>query len=337
MANDLKNDPAYWNAADLAGREDWRLALSTEATRELETATQTLADKRPPEITLDDLKLPHCQKLMGKIRGVLENGPGLVLLDGLPAFEWSSETIINAFWLLGLHLGHPHPQDADGKLIHDVRDTGADINKENVRIYQTNLEQEFHNDGGDVFMLLCRRKAKAGGRSRMASVPALFAEIQNRRPDLAEVLTQPFYFDARGQQLPGRPPVQKVPLITLHDGRPYALQKRAYIRFAQRFDDVPRLTNLQIEALDLLDALCADPEFQFSYEMESGQIAIGLNHVTLHARDSYEDFDNLDDRRHMVRLWLGLPNGPSLPDHYRDTREFGPLFDITQRKPLHNQ
>ena len=166
--------------------------------------------------------------------------------------------------------------------------------------------------------------------------PALFAEIQKRRPDLAEILTQPFYFDARGQQLPGRPSVQKVPLITLHDGRPYALQKRAYIRFAQRFDDVPRLTDIQFEALDLLDALCADPEFQFSYEMEPGQIVIGLNHMTLHARDSYEDFDNLDDRRHMVRQWLGLPNGPSLPDHYRDTREFGPLFDITQRKPLHN-
>jgi hypothetical protein len=336
MAINLINDPAYWKAADLASREDWRLTLSTEAIGELDSATQALADICLTEVTICDAKLKHCQKLMDEIREVLENGPGFVLLDGFPAFDWSSEKIIMAFWLLGLHLGPPHPQDADGKLIHDVRDTGADISKDNIRIYQTNLEQEFHNDGGDVFMLLCRRKAKSGGRSSMISVPALFAEMQKCRADLADVLTRPFYFDARGQQLPGRPPVQKVPIITLHNGRLYALQKRAYIRFAQRFSNVPRLTEIQVEALDLLDELCADPEFQFSYDMEPGQIAIGLNHVTLHARDSYKDFDKLDDRRHMVRLWLGLPNGPSLPEHYRDTREFGPLFDITQRKPLRN-
>ncbi|MBT4699701.1 MAG: TauD/TfdA family dioxygenase [Rhodospirillaceae bacterium] len=330
MPINLKNDPAYWKAADLAAREDWRLNLSAPAIAELETVVANLSGKSPPDITLDENALPSCKALMAEIRELLENGPGLALLSGLP--DWSSEVMIKAFWLLGLQLGAPHPQDAAGKLIHDVRDTGADITKDNVRIYQTNLEQEFHNDGGDVFMLMCRRQAKLGGRSRTASVPALFAEIQARRPDLAEILTQPFHFDARGQELPGRPPVQVIPLITLHDGRPYAIQKRPYIRFAQRFDDVPRLTETQTEALDLLDELCADPEFQYSYDMEPGQIAIGLNHVILHARDSYEDFEALDERRHMVRLWLGLPDGPPLPEHYRDTREFGALFEITERR-----
>ena len=328
MQLNLKNDPAYWKAADLADREDWRLDLSSSAIDELEAAVTNMGGKTPPDITLDSTALPHCKAQMAEIRELVEHGPGLALLSGLP--DWSPEIMINAFWLLGLHLGAPHPQDAAGKLIHDVRDTGADIAKDNVRIYQTNLEQEFHNDGGDVFMLLCRRQAKLGGRSRIASVPALFAEIQRRRPDLAEILTQPFHFDARGQELPGRPPVQKIPVVTLHDGRPYAIQKRAYIGFAQRFDDVPRLTDAQTEALDLLDELCADPEFQYSYHMEPGQIVIALNHVTLHARDSYEDFEALDDRRHMVRLWLGLPDGPPLPDYYRDTREFGALFDITE-------
>lgn len=332
MPLNLKNDPAHWKAADLAEREDWRLDLSPAAVAELKTTVDALAGETPPDITLDETALPHCKAQMAQIRELVEKGPGLALLSGLP--DWSPEQMINAFWLLGLHLGAPHPQDAAGTLIHDVRDTGANINKGNVRIYQTNLEQEFHNDGGDVFMLMCRRKAKLGGRSRITSVPALFAEIQSRRPDLAEILTQPFHFDARGQELPGRPPVQVVPVITLHDGRPYALQKRAYIRFAQRFDDVPPLTDAQTEALDLLDALCADPEFQYSYDMEPGQIVIGLNHVTLHARDTYEDFDDPDERRHMVRLWLGLPDGPPLPDYYRDTREFGALFDITNRKPL---
>lgn len=336
MDFNLKDDPAYWRAADLECRKDWQIDLSAEELFELEVATNNLTSRTPPNISLDDSEIPNCKILMRSIRKILEQGPGLVLLSGLPAFDWSSEKIINAFWLLGLHLGKPHPQDADGKLIHNVRDTGADITKGNVRIYQTNQEQEFHNDGGDVFMLLCRRKAKSGGRSRMASVPALFAEIQSRCPDLAKILMQPFYFDARGQQLPGRSKVQKVPLITLYNGRPFALQKRAYIRFAQRFDDVPLLTNIQIEALDLLDELCADPKFQYSYEMEPGQIAFGFNHVTFHARDSFEDFDNLEDRRHMVRLWIGLPNGPPLPEHYRDTREFGPLFEITQRRPLNN-
>ena len=192
MSIKLKNDPAYWKAADLADRDDWRLELSTSAIAELEAAVGNLGDKSPPDITLEGTPLLHCKAQMAEIRELVEHGPGLALLSGLP--DWSSEMMINAFWMLGLNLGAPHPQDAAGKLIHDIRDTGADITQDNVRIYQTNLEQEFHNDGGDVFMLMCRRQAKLGGRSRIASVPALFAEIQDRRPDLAEILTCRSYY-----------------------------------------------------------------------------------------------------------------------------------------------
>ena len=81
-------------------------------------------------------------------------------------------------------------------------------------------------------MLPCCRQAKSGGQSRLASAAHLFNCVLAADPQLARVLQQPFYFDARAKQLPGQQRSQCLPVMIGHGGRLNILHKRAHIDFA---------------------------------------------------------------------------------------------------------
>ena len=315
-----------WTGGEMAGRPGWAEELTPAELAELDAALRH-AQARGAQLftmTRDDFPLDRLRDRLLRLREELEDGRGFQLLRGVPVERYSLDEARMLFWGLAVHLGEPEPQDAQGALMHDIRDTGQRVETtDNVRGFQTNNELHFHNDGGDAFMLLCLRTAKSGGTSKLVSVAALFNEVLARRPDLAEVLQQPFHFDARAQQLSGKPKVQVVPLLQYHAGRLSALQKRAYIDLAQRFPEVPRLTREQVEALDMVDAICADPAFHLSFEMRPGDIQFGSNHAVLHSRTEYVDHDDPALKRHLLRTWLTLPNGRPLPPSYAATREFG--------------
>ena len=154
---------------------------------------------------------------------------------------------------------------------------------------------------------------------------AIFNEIEKTRPDLSKILQQNFYFDSRAQN-PNEDKFQKVPIFVKHDNLVSALHKRRYIETAQRFDEVPRLTPLQIEALNLVDKLCNNEKFCFSLKLNPGDLEIASNATTFHSRETYDDHSDLNKKRCMLRLWLSLFNERPLPDIYKNTREWGPTF-----------
>lgn len=326
------DDPAAWYGPELAGRDDWITRLTGAEADEVLAAVKSVQGRHWSDVTREDFLLPTLSAKLTDIAGAVDRGAGVAQLKGLPVDAIDEAGAQLMLWGLGQHVGVPQVQDAEGSLLHDVRDTGDKVETNpSLRVYQTNAEQRFHNDGGDMVMLLCRRTAKSGGASRMASAVTLFNEVLKRDPALAQVLQEPFHFDARGQQLPGRPVAQQVPIFTWHAGRMSVIQKRHYIESAQRFESVPPLTETQTRALDLLDDLCHDPAINIAFELEPGDIQIANNFTILHARDAFEDHTVPDRKRHMLRLWLGLPDGRPLPEIYRDTREFGPLFELPGR------
>jgi alpha-ketoglutarate-dependent taurine dioxygenase len=102
-----------------------------------------------------------------------------------------------------------------------------------------------------------------------------------------------------------------VPIYTAHAGLLNVLYKREYIDLAQRWEDVPELTSAQIEVLDLMDVVCN--ELALSFQMEPGDLVVANNYDILHARAAFQNQTADDDGRHMLRLWLSLPNGRPLP------------------------
>jgi len=320
--------PNVWKGEQMRMRDDWIVALGARDVAEIDAA---LAHAKASGIGLFDIKpehfpLPTLAPRLAAIRNEVADGRGFALLRGLPIERYSIEEARLLFWGLAGHVGTAEGQDRAGNRMHQVTDTGKRVDGDNsTRGYETNDELMFHNDGGDAFMLLCMRTAQAGGTSKLMSTGSLFNEILRRRPDLARVVQQPFHFDSRAQNAADIK-VQSVPILTWHAGRMNVLHKRRYIETAQRFPEVPRLTAPQIEVLDMIDAICNDPDWHLSFDMQPGDIQIGNNFSVLHSRTSYVDDPAPERRRLLLRIWMTLPNGRPLPEVYATTREFGQTF-----------
>ena len=328
LLDQMIDGPSVWRGAELRQRGDWLGHLGPADVAEIEAAVQSVRSRGVPlfEITAEDFPLPSLGQRMAAIARVLEGGRGFAILRGLPIACYDIDVARQIVWGLATHLGTPEPQDGKGSLMHSVTDTGKEVEvNESNRGYETDDELKFHNDGGDVFMLLCLRTGMSGGVSKLVSVGALFNEILHRRPDLAAVLQEPFHFDARSQNPLGIR-VQSVPVFNYHAGRLSALYKRRHITLAQRFPEVARLTELQVQALDLLDELCNDPDMHLAFSMEPGDIQIGNNYSILHSRTKYNDHAEPERKRHLLRVWLSLRDGRPLPEVFEKTREFGPTY-----------
>lgn len=322
--------PACWTGAELRQRDDWVYVLDDDERAELDAVLDSLGDQDPVLLRKAAFELPRFGPRLAAIRKQVLNGTGLALVRNLPVGEDEARASRLIFGL-GLHLGEAHPQDASGALLHHVRDTGANVaGRDDVRTYETREAQPWHNDGGDVFALLCRQVSSSGGASYVASAHTVFNRLLEQDPKLVETLQNDFHFDARGQQLTGQSPIQRVPVFTWHNEHLYVLHKRHYIEHAQRFPEVPRLTDEQWAAMDAFDAICDDPDVHLHFQLEPGDMEVGHNFTVLHRRGAFDDHVEGTSPRHMLRLWLGLKDGWPLPEAYRTTREFGHLFSIRQ-------
>ena len=322
------DDPAAWRGDRMAERADWIVPLDRTMVVELESAVATVAARGIDlfDIARDDFPLPSMGGHFQGLLEALEGGQGFALLRGLPVARWSDAENRIALWGLGTYLGLPVGQDLAGNLLHDVRDTGRKFGADNsIRYYQTSHAIRLHTDGGDIFALGCVRQGASGGRSLVVSAVEVFNEIARRRPDLAVVLQEDFWMDARGQR-PDGARCQVLPIYTRHDGHLSILLKPEYIYSAQRFDEVPRLSDAQREALELFHQVTREPGIALEFDMQPGDVLLASNHTIMHGRTEFEDPPESEYRRLMLRLWLTIPNGRPLPPHYADTREYAQTY-----------
>ena len=96
-------------------------------------------------------------------------------------------------------------------------------------------------------------------------------------------------------------------MFTDINGTPRIFYIGWYIRDAQRHPDVPRLTDAQREAMDMIETIANDPAFYVEMDFQPGDIQLLNNAKILHSREAYEDHDDRDERRHLLRLWLARP------------------------------
>lgn len=308
VTSDVSLHPSAWRGADLARRRDWIHELTDAEVGELQDAVTAvrraglpLTDLRP-----EDVPLPSLAAVIDGWADHLDAGRGFVLVRGLPVDAVGEESTSIAYMVLGVHLGVPLSQNTAGDLLGHVRDDGSDPDDPTVRRYRTRLAQPFHVDGSDVVGLLCLQPAKSGGLSQIVSSVTVYDEVARRRPDLEPLLHQPWYFDRYGEERPGERPWFAAPIVSGLPERFRFLYLRWYIDKAQTHADVPRLTTAQGELLDLIDGLAHDPELHLDMDFVPGDIQLLANRTILHSRTAYDDDDDPDRRRHLLRLWLTL-------------------------------
>lgn len=313
--------PHAWRAADLADDGRWVVALDDDDVAQLERALAVARATGKGMLALDPADFPLGDALRARLRDAVDRtqtGLGLAVMRGLPVGRWRVEDARLAYWGLGLHVGVARTQGRASHAMSDVRDEGLDYRGRDGRGYNTSAELDFHADFCDLVGLLCLADAREGGDTVLVSSIAVHDHIAATRPDLLEVLYRPFGYSLQGAGAPGGPEWFPCPIFGVRDGR-FACRcnRKNVIAAQQRFADVPRLTPEQIEALDLLDATIARPELRFTMRMRPGDLQWLNNHVILHSRTAFVDHDDPARRRHLLRLWLALPEGHALPEGWR--------------------
>jgi hypothetical protein len=313
----LQEKPSAWFGPEIAKQQEkWILELTPAWITELEAAAKKyLANGQGiGKMTQSDFNLPNFGKKLLQIQNELIHGIGFSIIRGLQINTYTEEEIMTIFFGIGAHLGMARSQNAAGHLIGHVRNLGMDISDPKVRIYQTNERQTFHTDSCDVVGLLCYQPAKEGGLSLLVSADTVFNEMHNKRPDLLQLLLEPIATDRRGEVPEGMQPYLLIPVFSYFKGYITPFYQRQYIESAQRFEQAPRLTEQHIEALDVFDTLCNSPELHLSMLLEKGDMQFVYNHAMLHDRTGFVDFDEIEKRRHLLRLWLTIPGDRVLPE-----------------------
>ncbi len=319
MAPGPVGGPAAWRGRDLAGSQDWIYRLDAADAAELEAAMaateaagiDTLAIRRA------DFPLPRLGPRLDALRRDLLHGRGFAYLRGLPVERYDHQQLARLYFGIGVHVGDPVPQNRNGHMVAHVIDIGLPPEDPKQRLTQTAVALPFHSDSADVAALMCRNTAKSGGLSSIVSSVSVHDAILARRPDLLEVLYQPFHVDRRGEIPDGMKPWFELPVFNWHAGLLSTFGPlRPYIDSAQRYAGVPALSARQLEALDLLDAVTRDPSLRLDLPFERGDIQFLHNHVILHSRTQYQDWPEWERRRHLVRLWLSMPDGRPLPPQF---------------------
>ena len=311
-----------WTGADLArDNQSWSLRFSDAALAEIDACLARVKASGTPldAIGRAEFPLASLRAEIDRVLDELENGRGFVRIQGLPVDRYPDEDLGIIFKGVASHLGKLVSQNAKGHLLGYVRDEGLRMDRDpNVRKYLTNERQRFHTDiGADVVGLLCVRQSMCGGESMVASSMGIYNAFLAKYPWYVGVLYERFWYDWRGEEPPGSPPIYCRPIYAYHEGRLSCRVSLSLMEAAQKRDDVPKLTAVQREALQLLESLAE--QHAFHYRFEPGEIQFVSNYMVLHDRMGFEDYPDPAKRRLLLRVWLTTPNARKLPAEWADT------------------
>lgn len=199
-----------------------------------------------------------------------------------------------------------------------------------------------------------------GGESDIVSTHDVFNVMQRDNAEVVETLATPnWYFDRKGEVSAGEDPWYVSSIIYMEnepDGTPRVYSKigrlrllhvsRDYAHYTvdpnnvtslKRFSTgpdarIPSLSDKQAHAIKVLDETCS--RLALHMILDPGDIQLLHNPHVYHARTAFKDFPagsvdasgRLRVRRHLMRLWLAVPEsegGWKLPYHDANEKKRG--------------
>ena len=309
---------ASWKGSELDYRKEGLHQLSAAEANEIDAGLRhlrSLGDLDFLEITPETFPLPQLGIRLGQLRNDLATGRGFVLLRGLDRTRYDADDMARIFYGLGAHIGIPTPQSWQGELLGNVIDV-SDIEAQ-ARGYHAGGAQRMHCDSCDIVALMCLREAISGGASRIASAVAVHDRMVRERPDLAAILYAGLPYrrmDLDAKHGTGRVD-SRLPIsnFAVREGEFSCYLSTAYANRGAN-GAMPEKTR---EALDMVERLAASPEFYLDMSIGAGDIQFLNNRLMLHGRTDYQDAPEIARRRHLLRLWLRVPQWRELGDEQR--------------------
>ncbi|KAI5475591.1 hypothetical protein MNV49_001147 [Pseudohyphozyma bogoriensis] len=310
-------DASVWDGKELITKPElWLHVFTPSEVAEIEDAIAHFISLKKDfsSINKSTFPLTTLKSVFEEAVKAIHTGVGVKVFRGLPVKLWDRKSQIIAFAGISAYIGDRLRQATDSAIIH-LRDLTS-LDKDNrpaiVLKGQTNGNQCFHTDSGDIIGLFTLDKAAKGGLSQLSSIGSFYNALATSRRDVLRTLARPY---KSGRDLEGTPVLHHV------DGRVIAQYgRRAFFPF---FEDqsvdanIPPLTTEQHLALDALHFTAE--ERSLDIDLQPGDLEFFSNLRLFHARTSSEDSE--DEHRHLIRVWLrneehALEHGEALDERW---------------------
>ena len=312
--------PSAWRGPDVDWMRECLVQFDSDDIAEICQALDYLGTHRPPKtlpLAQAEFPLNRVADKLGVVARQLHAGKGFAMLRGLPRDQFDADQMAQIYFGLSIYLGIPMSQSHRGELLGHVLNLSGygDV----ARAYQNGGEMNMHTDSCDIIGLMCLRTARSGGASRISSALAIHDALAQSRPDLLARLYAGFTF-MRGEkdaQLGDgrRTSVSPIPVYTRLRDWPQQVAcyfLGSYIRNAAKAGHA-RLSDADLDAVKAIEIMAESPEYYLDMQFQDGDIQFLNNRVILHGRTHYEDSPEIENRRHLLRMWLRAPSWPTLP------------------------
>jgi|TARA_A100001037_G_scaffold304814_1_gene342883 alpha-ketoglutarate-dependent taurine dioxygenase len=297
-----------WKRATI-DKSDYFVTIPSEVQNEISAFVDTLR-ANPMEtvvLTPGDYQLRRTKDFIKGVRHRLDAGVGFAVLDRLSIKKFNKSELRAIYWVLSSLIARPVAQSFDGTLLYDVIDTGKKKGPK-VRADVTSAELDFHTDYSynrppRYFGLQALRTAKRGGRSGAVSLMTAHNEMRKRNPGLLERLYQPFWINRYNEHAPSEPPASFHPVFE-YDGSELLARFNPRNIYAGYNIAGKELDAKGQEAIEALNGIMTETSMHVNFHLAAGQTVYFHNGRCAHCRTAYEDFDEPERRRHMIRIFL---------------------------------
>jgi hypothetical protein len=311
--------PGAWKVAGFKMLADYTIELDATHLRDIERAIRQIkaAGLDLDDLQREDFEVPSLRPVIDEIRREIEDGRGFVVLRRLPVEDYSKGEIGMIFWGIGAHLGRGLSQSVLGDRLGHVKDFSREDPL--ARAYRNKQELSPHTDSCDLVGLACLRSAKSGGVSRLTSALTVHNVMLEEYPEALERLYRGYVFHRRGEEQPGELPYTsyRVPVYSNTDGKVSARYVRTYVEAGEAAAGRP-MGEAELAVLDRFEEVTKRPELMLEFTLQPGEMYFINNYTILHARTAFDDGDAEEDqRRHLLRLWLEVPQMRPVHPHIR--------------------
>ena len=236
------------------------------------------------------------------------DGFGLFIINGACLKDFSLKEKISIYTLIAEILGELIIQNIKQEKIVEIKDVGKSM-QSGGRYHETKEGGSHHTDSPqwkdvpDYLGLFCVHNAKKGGTNLFLSAYTIHNRILKNRKDLLNILYEKFHFDKRGEFKEGESSTVFEPIFKFKDGKLYFRYLRNYIDAGHDIQNQP-LSESQKEALTYLDNSMLEEDMIMSYDLKPDDMVFSDNHWIVHGRTAFEDYDDLNLKRLMLRTWI---------------------------------
>ena len=270
---------------------------------------QELTERRNELDSINKNDLPLFKKKILDFRNErLLDGVGLFVIDGICMESFSVKEKTSIYTLAAKILGELIIQNIQQEKIVEVKDVGKSM-KTGGRYHETKEGGSHHTDSPqwknvpDYIGLFCVHNAKKGGTNLFLSAYTIHNRILQERKDLLDIFYEKFHFDKRGEFKDGESPTVFQPIFELKDKKLFFRYLRNYIDAGHDIQNQP-LSQPQKDALTYLDSLMRVEDIAMKYDLKPGDMVFSDNHWVVHGRMLFEDYDDENLKRFMLRTWI---------------------------------